>query len=123
MLKNVATVFLTIFSGIYGLVCIMREGWVYILTNKHHTALYVGVTNNLGKRVWEHKTRQYARSFTARYNVDKLIYYEWFESIVVAIEREKYIKRKTRKWKEALIGKVNAEWRELSAPAHFGASS
>ena len=91
----------------------MRGGWVYILTNKNHTALYVGVTNDLRTRLWEHKSKQSPRSFTARYNVDKLIYYEWFESIVDAIAREKHIKRKTRKWKEDLIRRVNSEWKEL----------
>jgi putative endonuclease len=90
--------------------------WIYILTNKNHAALYVGVTSNLTNRVWEHKTKQCAKSFTAKYNVDKLIYYEWFESIVDAIAREKYIKGKTRKWKEALIKKVNPEWNELLPP-------
>jgi putative endonuclease len=73
----------------------------------------VGVTNNLRTRVWEHKSKRNFKSFTARYNVDKLIYYEGFEFIIDAIAREKYIKRKTRKWKEELIEKVNPEWREL----------
>ena len=110
------TVFLTIFNGVYRLVCIMRGGWVYILTNKNHAVLYVGVTNDLRTRVWEHYTKRDTKSFTAQYNVNKLVYFEEFDSIVDAIKREKYIKRKTRKWKEGLIGKVNPEWKELTIP-------
>ena len=105
-----------IFGGVYRLVCIMRGGWVYILTNKNHTALYVGVTNDLRTRLWEHKSNQSPRSFTARYNVDKLIYYEWFDSIVDAIAREKFLKGKTRKWKVELIKKSNPAWNELRPP-------
>lgn len=89
------------------------RAWIYMLTNKNHTTLYVGVTNDLGVRVREHKSKHNPKSFTARYNVDRLIYYEGFDSIVEAIATEKYIKRKTRKWKEELIGRVNPEWREL----------
>ena len=86
---------------------------IYILTNVNHTVLYVGVTNNIRTRILEHRSKQDIKSFTARYNVDILVYYEGFDSIVEATAREKYIKRKTRKWKEALIGKVNPEWKEL----------
>jgi putative endonuclease len=88
--------------------------WVYILTNRHHTTLYVGVTNNLPARLYEHRTKQNPKSFTARYNVYKLVYYEGFESIVAAIAREKFIKRKTRKWKEDLIKTMNAGFTDLS---------
>ena len=94
----------------------MRGGWVYILTNKNHCELYVRVTHNILTRVWEHRCKWTKSGFTARYNVDKLIYYERFESIVDAIAREKYIKGKTRKWKEALINKVNPHWKELRPP-------
>ena len=68
--------------------------WVYILTNKHNTTLYVGVTNNLPTRLWEHRTKQDPKCFTTRYNLYKLVYYEGFDSIEEAIRREKYIKRK-----------------------------
>ena len=92
----------------------MHSAWVYMLTNSRHTVVYVGVTNHLATRLWEHKTKQNPTSFTARYNVHKLIYYEGFDSIVEAIAREKFIKGKTRKWKEELIQKMNPEWGDLS---------
>ena len=88
--------------------------WVYILTNKNNTTLYVGVTNALGRRLREHKTKMNPKSFTACYNVDKLVYYEGFTSIKDAIAREKFIKRKRRSWKDKLIEGVNPQWRELS---------
>ena len=77
--------------------------WVYILTNRHNTTLYVGMTNDLPTRLWKHRTKQNLKSFTARYNIYKLIYYEAFDLIIEAVPREKYIKGKTRKWKEDLI--------------------
>jgi putative endonuclease len=92
----------------------MHSAWVYILTNSHRTVLYVGVTTCIGTRVWEHATKQDPGSFTCRYNVQKLIYYEGFYSIIEAIKREKYIKGKSRRWKDELIHKVNPEWRDLS---------
>ena len=117
MLKNAATVFRTKFNYERELVCVMRaSAWVYILTNKNHTTLYVGMTNSLEARVWEHKIKYDPKSFTAHYNIDRLIYYEGFDSIVAAIAREKYIKGKTRKWKEELIKRVNPEWIELRPP-------
>ena len=91
----------------------MPCAWVYIHTNDRNTVLYVGVTNNISARLWEHKTKQNPKCFTARYNVYKLIYHEGFESIIDAINREKFIKGKTRKWKEALIATLNPEWKEL----------
>jgi putative endonuclease len=88
--------------------------WIYILTNKSRTTLYVGVTTDLPTRLWEHKTKRYPKSFTARYNVNLLVYYEGFDGIVEAIEREKYIKGKSRKWKEELINKMNPSSEDLS---------
>lgn len=88
--------------------------WIYILTNKYHTTLYTGVTTNIHTRLWEHQSTQVAKSFTARYNLSKLIYYEGFYSVKDAIEREKYIKGKKRKWKEELIKQLNPEWNDLS---------
>jgi putative endonuclease len=79
--------------------------------------LYVGVTTNLATRLWEHTTKQNPTSFTARYNIGKLIYYEGFISVVDAIAREKFIKGKSRKWREVLIGKMNPEWNDLAAVA------
>jgi putative endonuclease len=96
------------------IILIVHCAWIYILTNDRHTVLYVGVTNNLATRLWEHRSQSDQRSFTARYNVCKLIYYEGFNSIVEAIAREKLIKGKSRKWKEALIQQVNPEWIDLT---------
>ena len=87
--------------------------WVYMMSNKHDTTLYVGVTTYLSKRVWEHKSKSHPKSFTARYNLNKLVYFEGFDQIAKAIQREKFIKRKSRKWKEALINKVNPTWKDL----------
>jgi putative endonuclease len=91
----------------------MHCAWVYILTNKNHSVLYVGITNNLQTRIWEHKTKQNPKCFTARYNINKLVYFEGFESIVEAIGREKLIKGKSRKWKESLIDNINPGWADL----------
>ena len=91
----------------------MYTAWVYILTNRHNTTLYIGVTNNLPTRVWEHRTKRHPKSFTARYNISKLVYYRGFESIVEAIAEEKLIKRKIRKTKVELIESMNPEWNDL----------
>jgi putative endonuclease len=89
--------------------------WVYILTNKGRTTLYVGVTTDLRSRLWEHQTKQSEKSFASRYNLTVLIYYEGYETITDAIVREKYIKGKSRKWKEDLINSKNATWKDLSS--------
>ena len=73
----------------------MKNGYVYILTNKKVGTLYVGVTSNLPKRIWEHKNK-FVDGFTKRYNLDKLVYYEKFDCIENAIEREKQLKGKLR---------------------------
>ena len=91
----------------------MKGGFVYILTNKHHTTLYVGATAELFNRTIEHRNKIFPKSFTARYNLCKLVYYEIFDSIVEAIEREKQLKAGSRKKKEALINKSNPEWKDL----------
>ncbi len=88
--------------------------WVYILTNAHHTVLYVGLTNDLATRLWEHRTKRNPKSFTAKYNVYKLVYYEGFQRIEKAIRKEKFIKGKTRTWKEELIIRMNPEWKDLT---------
>ena len=92
----------------------VRGGTVYIITNKKRTTLYVGVTSDLVSRIIQHKNKNYPKSFSARYQLYVLIYYENLSSIEEAIDREKYIKGKTRKWKEELIGSMNPEWRDLS---------
>jgi len=90
------------------------SAYIYILTNKARTTLYVGVTDDLPSRLWQHRTKQSPRSFTARYDLSILVYYEGFTWISNAIKREKYIKGKTRKWKEELIRAKNPVWRDLT---------
>ena len=82
------------------------------MTNKNKTVLYIGVTSNLEKRVYEHKNG-IIPGFTKKYKVNYLIYYEVLESITDAIYREKVLKGKTRSKKEVIISKVNPEWSEL----------
>lgn len=83
------------------------------MTNERHTTLYIGVTSDLFSRVLEHKERKYPKSFTARYNLIKLIYYESFYSIDEAIAREKQLKSGSRVTKEELISRLNPEWLDL----------
>ena len=85
----------------------------YIITNKNHTVLYTGVTSNLRKRTWEHINKMHPQSFTARYNADKLVYYEAFFDIGEAIAREKQLKAGSRQKKIDLINAFNPEWRDL----------
>ncbi len=83
------------------------------MTNKNNTVLYTGVTNNLARRVWEHKHRL-LEGFTKRYNVDKLVYYEIVHDAYNAIVREKQIKGGSRQKKIDLIQKINPRWKDLS---------
>jgi len=85
---------------------------VYILSNKSNTVLYTGITNNLKRRVFEHK-QKIVEGFTKKYNVDKLVYFEVYNDPQSAIEREKQIKNLLRKKKELLINKENSEWYDL----------
>ena len=87
--------------------------YVYITTNKNNTVLYTGVTNNLERRMHEHKTKA-NRGFTSKYNVYKLVYFEHFTDINQAIAREKQLKKWRRQWKEALINANNPNWNDLS---------
>ena len=89
-----------------------KQGYVYILTNKANTVLYIGVTSNLTKRIWEHKNHV-VEGFTKKYNLNKLVYYEAIETIESAIKREKYLKGKTRCYKEELINTFNPDWDDL----------
>ncbi len=86
--------------------------YVYILTNKTKTTLYVGVTNDLVRRVWEHKTKV-VDSFTKRYHINELVYYEQYFDIYSAIEREKRLKGKLRSKKYELIKEFNPEMKDL----------
>jgi putative endonuclease len=88
------------------------ESYVYLLANKNNNVLYTGVTNDLIRRVYEHKNKLLA-GFTKKYNVDRLVYYEVCGNIVVAIEREKQIKGWSRKKKHDLINALNPEWNDL----------
>jgi len=90
-----------------------KGGCIYIVTNKNKTTLYVGVTSDLKKRLYEHKNHLFKNSFTARYNLEHLVYYEVFHNIEEAIAREKQIKAESRKKKEDLINAVNPEWNDL----------
>lgn len=74
----------------------MNSGFVYIMTNKNKTTLYVGVTNDLKRRVYEHKNHSIKGSFTDRYNLEYLVYYEYLEDIELAIRREKQLKGGSR---------------------------
>lgn len=89
--------------------------YVYILTNKHHTVLYVGMTTDLRTRLWEHQKKINPSSFSARYNLVKPIYYKGFDSEEEAFKREQYIKGKSRKWKEELIAGMNPEWNDYTS--------
>ena len=95
----------------------LPSAWVYLLTNRHHSTLYIGVTTSLSTRLWEHRLKQNKKSFSARYNLYKLVYIEPFETVVEAIKREKYLKGKTRAFKEALIRKTNPDWNDLQLDA------
>jgi putative endonuclease len=91
-----------------------RGGYIYILTNKNRTVLYTGVTSNLANRIYEHRTGKYKTSFTYKYNVKELIYFEEFNSIEEAIFREKQIKAGSRQKKLDLINGFNPDWKDLS---------
>jgi putative endonuclease len=93
----------------------MHTAWVYIMTNTRNTTLYIGVTTNIYARTKEHKSSQNPGSFTARYKLFKLVYYEGFPRVVDAIPREKFLKGKSRKYKEDLINGVNPEWKDLES--------
>ena len=88
-------------------------GWVYIMCSVNHSTLYVGVTSNLASRVYEHKHKIHAHSFTSKYNCVKLVYYEFYETITLAIEEEKRIKGGSRRKKKELIDKMNQQWKDL----------
>lgn len=87
--------------------------YVYILTNKYHTTFYTGVTNDLFRRIIEHKIKV-NEGFTNDYNVNRLVYFEHYFYIKDAIAREKQLKRWKRRWKIFLIEKTNAEWNDLA---------
>jgi putative endonuclease len=89
-----------------------KHYYVYIMTNAHNTVLYTGVTNDLARRVYEHKNG-IGSAFTKRYNVHKLVYYEIGNDVNAAIAREKQIKGGSRQKKIDLINRLNPEWKDL----------
>ena len=91
----------------------MKYYFVYILASKRNGTLYTGVTNNLCRRIYEHKNNL-VDGFTKKYNVKILVYYEQTENIESAIAREKCIKKWNRNWKINLIEEINPEWKDLS---------
>ncbi len=91
----------------------MSRYYVYILASRRNGTLYVGVTNDIQRRYFEHKNHVYENSFTKKYRVNRLVWFETMDSIIEAIAEEKRIKRWRRNWKLQLIEKANPEWRNL----------
>ena len=91
-----------------------RQYYIYIMSNKRNTVLYTGVTNDLKRRVYEHREKL-VDGFTKKYNIFKLVHYEVFDDIENAILREKQIKGGSRQKKVELISSMNKEWRDLYA--------
>jgi len=90
----------------------MKVPAIYILSNKPSGSLYIGVTSNLVKRVWQHR-QESSSGFTAKYNIKSLVYYEIFDDMYNAIAREKQLKKWNRKWKIHLIETKNPKWQDL----------
>jgi putative endonuclease len=90
----------------------MSGGWIYILTNRPNGTLYVGVTSDLPRRIWEHR-EGVADGFTRRYNLKRLVHAEAFDTIEEAIRREKTLKTWRREWKIELITAANPDWHDL----------
>ena len=90
----------------------MKGGYVYIMTNKRQGTLYIGVTSNLSRRVWEHR-EGVSEGFTTRYELKCLAHYEFYDDIRDAIQREKNLKHWPRLWKLALIEESNSDWTDL----------
>ena len=90
----------------------MKKMYVYILSSSNNNCIYSGVTNDLIRRIYEHK-QGIIPGFTKMYNIHKLVYYEIYEDPITAIQREKNLKHYSRKWKNCLIDVFNPEWRDL----------
>jgi len=95
-----------------------KQYYVYIMTNKWKTVLYTGVTNDLIRRVYQHKNKL-IEGFTSRYNLDQLVYYEIHSDIRMAIEREKQIKAGSRKGKLEVINTTNHDWSDLCGELRY----
>jgi putative endonuclease len=92
---------------------VTKQYYVYILTNKSNNVLYIGVTNDLVRRIYEHKNKV-VNGFTKKYNLNKLIYFETTTDVRSALEREKQLKNWHRDWKINLISEFNPKWEDLS---------
>ncbi len=92
----------------------MKLWYVYIMTNRTNSVIYIGVTDNIEERAKEHKLKKYPDSFTAKYNCNKLVYFEEHEIAEAAIKRESQIKKWKREWKINLINDMNPEWIDLT---------
>ena len=90
-----------------------KPGFVYVMSAPDKTALYTGVTSELTSRIWQHRSKHFPDSFSARYNCVVLVYYQYFDSIETAIAEEKRIKGGSRLKKEKLINSMNPGWRDL----------
>jgi len=90
----------------------MLGGWVYIMTNRPDGTLYIGVTSDLARRIWEHR-EGVIDGFTKRYGLKRLVYVERYDDIATALQREKNLKHWPRAWKVALILKANPHWDDL----------
>jgi putative endonuclease len=89
-----------------------KSFYIYILANRRNGTLYIGVTSNLIKRVWEHKNKL-AEGFTEKYGVNKLVYFEQASDAENAVRREKRLKKYNRRWKMDLIEKMNPDWKDM----------
>jgi putative endonuclease len=90
----------------------MPQSWVYVMTNRPNGVLYTGVTADLARRAYEHRSGL-VHGFTSKYRLVRLVYYEQHDEIIAAIQREKNMKHWPRAWKIALIKKMNPQWRHL----------
>ncbi|MCL2406423.1 MAG: GIY-YIG nuclease family protein [Defluviitaleaceae bacterium] len=91
-----------------------NNAYIYFMSNRRNNVLYIGVTSNLEKRVWEHKNKVYPECFTAKYNCTKLVYFEQANDIQTAVSREKQLKNWKREWKDKLIDETNPTRTDLS---------
>ena len=90
-----------------------KEYYLYIITNKKDGVLYIGITNNLKRRIYQHKNKVHKTTFSARYNLDKLVFYEIVETKEEALLKEARMKKWNREWKTNLINELNPDWLDL----------
>ncbi len=92
----------------------MNKSYIYFVTNRSHSTLYIGVTSDIQKRIREHRGHEIGGSFSDKYNCDKLVYFEEFGDIRDAIAREKQLKNWCREWKNKLVDDFNPDWLDLA---------